>query len=136
MDMATVFSNINWLSVVLAAVSSFLVGGIWYGPLFGKAWMDAFGFSEEELAQRSLPLVFGGALALALIAAVNLEMFIGAEAGVAFGFAAGFAAGLGWVAAFLGILFLFEKRSLKAFLIDGGYCTVALSLMGIILGAW
>jgi hypothetical protein len=136
MDMATVFSNINWLSVVLAAVSSFLVGGIWYGPLFGKAWMDAFGFSEEELAQRNMPLVFGGALALALIASANLEMFIGAEAGVAFGFAAGFAAGLGWVAAFLGILFLFEKRSLKAFLIDGGYCTVALSLMGIILGAW
>ena len=136
MDMATVFSNINWLSVVLAAVSSFLVGGIWYGPLFGKAWMDAFGFSEEELAQRNMPLVFGGALALALIASANLEMFIGAEAGVAFGFAAGFAASLGWVAAFLGILFLFEKRSLKAFLIDGGYCTVALSLMGIILGAW
>ena len=136
MDMATVFSNINWLSVVLAAVSSFLVGGIWYGPLFGKAWMDAFGFSEEELAQRNMPLVFGGALALALIASANLEMFIGAEADVAFGFAAGFAAGLGWVAAFLGILFLFEKRSLKAFLIDGGYCTVALSLMGIILGAW
>ena len=72
MDMAVAFSNINWLSVLAAAVSSFLVGGLWYGPLFGKAWMNAFGFTEEELAGRNMPMVFGGALALALIASINL----------------------------------------------------------------
>ncbi len=62
-------------------------------------------------------------------------MFIGADATSAFGVCAGFAAGFGWVAAFLGILYLFEKRSLKVFLINGGYCVVALTVMGAILGA-
>ncbi len=136
MDMATAFSNINWLSVIVAAVSSFLVGGIWYGPVFGRAWMQAFGLSEEDLGKRNMPMVFGLALLLALIASINLEMFIGAEAGLAFGTAAGFFAGLGWVATFLGIIYLFEMQSMKAYLINAGYCVVALTLMGAILGAW
>ena len=136
MDLATAFTSINWLSVIAASVSCFFVGGLWYGPLFSQAWMAEFGFTEEYLAKRNMPMVFVGALLLALLAAIILEMFIGAEAGLAFGIAAGFFAGFGWVATFLGILFLFEKRTLKAYLIDAGYCTVSLTLMGAILGAW
>lgn len=122
--------------MIAAAISSFLVGGIWYGPVFGRAWMQAFGLSEEDLGKRNLPMVFGGSLLLALIASINLEMFIGAEADLAFGTAAGFFAGLGWVATFLGILYLFEMQSMKAYLINAGYCVVALTLMGAVLGAW
>jgi len=134
MDISSAFSNINWLSVLVAAVSSFLVGGIWYGPLFGRAWMVEFGFTEESLAQRNLPLVFGGSLLLALLASVNLEMFLGAQATLSYGALAGFFAGLGWVATFLGILYLFERRSIKA--LNAGYCTFALTVMGAVLGAW
>ena len=136
MDAATAFSSINWLSVIVAAISSFMVGGLWYGPVFGRAWMKGNGFTEEQLAQRNMPMVFGFSLLLALVAAINLEMFIGAEADLAFGLFAGLAAGVGWVAAFLGILYLFEKRSVQVFLINAGYCVVALTLMGAILGAW
>ncbi len=136
MDPAITISAINWLSVIVAALSAFMVGGLWYGPLFGKAWAEGFGFSEEYLADRNMPLVFGFSLLLSIVAAINLEMFIGADASLMFGLFAGFAAGLGWVAAFLGILYLFEGRSMKVFLINGGYCVVALSVMGTILGAW
>jgi hypothetical protein len=134
MDPATATAAINWLSVIIAAVSAFMVGGLWYGPLFGKAWAEGFGLSDEYLASRNMPMVFGVSLLLSFIAAINLEMFIGAEATLAFGVFAGFAAGFGWVAAFLGILYLFEKRTLKVFLINGGYCVVALTTMGAILG--
>jgi hypothetical protein len=128
--------SINWLSVLVAAISAFMVGGIWYGPLFGKAWMSAFNFTEEELAKRNMGMVFGVAFLLSLIAAINLEMFLGPEASIGFGTAAGFAAGLGWVGTFLGILYLFEHRSLKAWAVNAGYCTVALTVMGVVLGAW
>ena len=136
MDLATSLGNINWLSVIVAAVSAFLVGGVWYGPLFGKAWMEEFGFTEEDLKQRSVPKTFGLSLLLSFIAAVNLEMFLGPEADVMFGGMAGFFAGFGWVATMLGILYLFEMQSLRAFLINAGYCTLALTIMGIVLGAW
>lgn len=136
MDMATTFSNINWLSVIVAAVSTFLVGGIWYGPLFGKAWMELFNKSEDDLKKRSVPKTFGGSLLLAFIAALNLEMFLGPEMTVGTGAFVGFLTGFGWVATFLGILYLFEMQSLKAFIINAGYCTLSLTLMGAILGAW
>ena len=136
MDTANAFTAINWIAVLISAFSAFFVGGLCYGPLFGRAWMNAWGFTEEDLATRNMPMVFGVSLLLSLIAALNLEMFLGAEADLAFGVFAGFAAGLGWVAAFLGILYLFEKRSMSLFLINAGYCVVALTLMGAILGAW
>lgn len=136
MDLATSMGSINWLSVIAAAVSAFIIGGIWYGPLFGRAWMAAFNFTEEDLKKRNIPKTFGLSLLLAFIAAINLEMFIGPEAEVVFGTMAGFFAGFGWVATFLGILYLFEMQSLKAYLINAGYCIVSLTVMGAILGAW
>ncbi|WP_339717882.1 DUF1761 domain-containing protein [Cyclobacterium amurskyense] len=136
MDMVSAFTNINWLSVIVASISSFLVGGIWYGPLFGKAWMHAFRFTKSDLNTRNMPKVFGLSLLLAFVAALNLELFIGVNADISFGLIAGFLAGFGWVATLLGILYLFENRSFKAFLINAGYCILALTLMGGILGAW
>lgn len=136
MDMGTAFASINWLSIIVAGVSAFLIGGIWYGPLFGRAWMKEFGFTEDDLKQRNIPKTFGLSLVLALFAAINLDMFIGAEASLSFGAMAGLLAGIGWVATFMGIIYLFEMRSLAAFLINAGYCVIALTTMGAILGAW
>ncbi len=136
MDLTTALQSINWLSVVIAALSTFLIGGIWYGPIFGKSWMQAFGYTEEDLKKRSVPKTFGLSLLLAFIAALILEMFIGPEADIAFGSMAGFFAGLGWVSTFLGILYLFEMQTMKVFLINAGYCVLSLTLMGLILGSW
>ena len=136
MDMGTAFTNINWLSIIAAGVSAFLIGGIWYGPLFGRAWMKEFGFTEEDLKQRNITKTFGLSLVLALFSAINLDLFIGAEASLSFGAMAGLLAGIGWVATFMGIIYLFEMRSLAAFLINAGYCVIALTTMGAILGAW
>ena len=136
MDMVSAFANINWLSVIVASISTFLVGGIWYGPLFGRAWMQAFGFTETDLNNRNMPKVFYISFLLSFVAALNLELFIGVNVDMTYGLVAGFLAGFGWVATLLGILYLFENRSFQAFLINAGYCIVALTLMGGILGTW
>ena len=136
MDLANGFSNINFLSVLVSAISAFVLGGLWYGPLFGKAWMKAWGFTESDLSQQNPAKVFGLSFILSLIAAFNLEMFIGSQANLVSGGMAGFFAGFGWVSTMLGILYLFERHSLKAYLINAGYCTTALTIMGMILGAW
>lgn len=136
MDLVNAFGNISWLSVIVAAISSFLIGGIWYGPLFGRTWMKESGFSEEDLKRRNIPQTFGFSLILAFIAALILDMFIGPEADLFFGLAAGFFAGLGWVATFLGILYLFEMKTMKAYLVNAFYCIFSLTVMGAILGSW
>jgi hypothetical protein len=69
------------------------------------------------------------------MASFFLAMFIG-KSNAGFGALAGFMAGLGWVFTFLGIIYLFESRSLAHFLINSVYCIVSLTIMGLIIGAW
>ena len=135
--MQTALENLNWLAVIAAAGSSFLIGGLWYGPLFAKVWLKDTGFTEEKYRQQANQLkIFGISFLLALIAAFNLALFIGPEKDFVYGTIAGFLAGIGWVATMLGILYLFELKSLKFYLINAGFCIVSLTLMGLIIGAW
>lgn len=135
MDLSAALTRISWLSIAIATLSAFMIGGVWYGPLFGRAWMKANRFTEEDLAGRNMSRVFALSLALVLIATVNLEMFIGPQAGPGFGFGAGLLAGFGWVATFLGVIYLFEGRSLALWGINAGYSIGALSVIGALLGA-
>ena len=129
-------SGINLLAVLVAALSSFLVGGLWYSTmLFGKSWMRENGLREEDVASGT-GRIFGATFVLSLIIALNLAAFLGSEATLGFGLAAGAAAGIGWVATALGILYLFERRSWRLFAINAGYHAVTFTLMGGILGFW
>lgn len=130
-------SSINVWAIVVAALSSFLLGGLWYSPiLFAKPWMVANGLSEEELKKTNPAKIFGPSLLLSLVMAANLALFLGPKATAGFGLAAGAAAGFGWVAASTAITYLFERKPLKLFLINGGYQAITLTMMGGILGAW
>jgi hypothetical protein len=127
----------NIWAVLVAALSTFLIGGLWYSPaLFGKAWMRENGFTEESMKGANMTKIFGLAFLLGIIAAINLAMFMGPEDDPAMGAMWGFLAGFGWVATFVGTHYLFERRSLKLFLINAGYSIVSLTLMGMILAAW
>ena len=127
---------INWLSVVVAAVSTFVLGGLWYGPLFGKAWMRASGVTEEQARAGNMGMIFGVSLVLQFLAATVLAMFIGREADLVFGLMAGGSVGLFWVATAFGVVYLFEQRPLGHWAVNSGYHVVSFLLMGGILGAW
>ena len=130
------FHTLNLWAILVAALSAFLIGGAWYSPaLLGGAWKDANGFGAD--GPGAGPRVFVVGFVLSLVMAVNLAMFLNdPKTTVAWGATAGFLAGFGWVAMGMGIVALFERRSLKYVLINGGYLTVALTAMGAILGAW
>lgn len=137
MDMQNAFQNLNWLAIIVAAVSAFILGGLWYSPLmFVKRWMKETGITEESAKNSNIVKTFGLAFILSLIASFFLAMFIGPGAGAGFGALAGFMAGLGWVFTFMGISYLFEARTLAHFLINAMYSVVSLTIMGFIIGIW
>jgi len=69
--------------------------------------------------------------------AFNLAMFLNdPKTNLAWGATAGFLAGFGWVFMGIAIVSLFERRPLSYVLINGGYLTIALVVMGAILGGW
>lgn len=136
MDITTAVQDLNWAAVFTAALSTFLIGGVWYSPLlFEKGWMSSNGFTHQELESRKMPLVFGLSFLFAFIMSLNLALFIGGE-DLMFGMMAGFLTGFGWVALAISIIALFENRSLRYILINTGYMIVSFTVMGAILGAW
>lgn len=128
-------SHVNWLAVLAAALTGFLIGGLWYGPLFGKPWMVEVGMTVERARAMNKGLVYGTVFALNVVAAISLAMFIG-NGDLQFGVFAGFMTGLTFVAVAIGVTYLFEQRSLKLWLINAGYQVVFFTVMGAILGAW
>ncbi len=128
-------ATLNWLAVIVAALAGFAIGGVWYGPLFGKVWMQESGMTEEKMKSSNMVRTYGGTLVLNLIAAFSLAMFIG-KGDLNFGLFAGFMTGFTFVSMALGVTYLFEHRTLKLWLVNAGYQTVIFTVMGAILGAW
>ena len=129
--------SFNIVAVLVSALLAFVIGGLWYSPiLFAKAWMREAGLSEEQTRQANMAKVFGLSAIANLVMAFNLAAFIGAKATLSFGLFAGLAAGLGWVSMSLGVIYLFEQRSLKLWLINSGYQVLAYTVMGGVLAAW
>jgi hypothetical protein len=126
--------EINWIAVVIAAVGSFLLGGLWYSPvLFGKVWQREAGVTDEQLKNGNMARIFGLSLLLSLLAAWNFANFLGPRPSLALGLGAGASAGLLWVAGSFGMNYLFERRSLKLFCINGGYHTLQFAIIGLVL---
>jgi hypothetical protein len=128
------YANFNLWAVLIAAVASFVIGGAWYSPaLFNKAWMEGAGLKEEDLQKGHPAKVFGGALALQIVAAWALAMLIG-DSGWAWGLHWGLFVGLCFAITANGVDCLFERASLKLFLVNAGYKLVSLTTMGTIIG--
>jgi len=98
--------------------------------------MRESGVAMDKARAVNMPRLYGTVLILNLIAAGSLTMFIGAAGTWRFGLFVGFMTGLTFVATALGVIYLFESRSLRLWLINAGYQIVIFSLMGTILDAW
>ncbi|WP_153797710.1 DUF1761 domain-containing protein [Foetidibacter luteolus] len=140
-------SSINWLAVLVAGISAFVVGGIWYSPgLFGKAWMKDSNLNEEEIKRSNKGKIFGFTAIFSLLMAANLAMYLAdgpatcpdgcfQKTNLAWGTMAGFLTGI-WTFCAIAIHSLFELKSWRLIFINGGYSIVALTLMGAIIGLW
>ena len=131
------FSLINWLAVIVAGLSAFAVGGIWYSrPLFGNAWMTDSNLTEEQIKQGNKGKIFGFTAIFSLVMAINLAMFLAdAKTTASWGATAGFLAGI-WTFCAIAIHSLFELKTWRHIFINGGYSVVSLTLMGLIIGTW
>lgn len=130
---------VNYIAVVLAALSAFVLGGLWYSPmLFAKKWMVYAGIECGEDGQPkggNMAVIFGGAFVLNLIAAWVLAMFLGTMP-LKYAALAGLSVGLCWVSTSLGLNYLFERRPLGLWLINSGYFVLQFTIMGAIIGAF
>jgi len=130
---------INHWAVIVSAALNLVLGAIWYSPaLFYNAWKKENGLTDEYIKEKAKPAVtYTLAFIFALLISYNLAFFLGdAKTDWQWGLAAGFLAGFGWATLIFAVIGLFEFRSWKYILINGGYITVYFTLIGFILGIW
>ena len=134
--------NVNWLSMVIATVIPTVTGFIWYHKaLFGTAWMDSIGMTEEKMKDANMGVIFGISFVMAFFLSfflINFNNGPGQEGGFdTFKHGA-------FHGAFIGIIVimpvlisggLFEHRSWKNIFINVGYWIITLVLMGGVLDA-
>lgn len=119
--------DVNWIAVAVGAVMGFVIGGLWYGPLLGKAWMAATGITEEEIQNGHMGKTYGGAFALSVLISWTMAHTFqsyagfGADLSVMAKVLTGFGIALGFVVPAIGINYLFSQKTIKLFFIDAGY---------------
>jgi hypothetical protein len=124
------------LEVLVAAASAFVLGGIWYGPLFGRPWQRLAGLTGAQLAASSPIRVYGLSAALAVVQAYVFGLFLGPDPSIAFGVGVGLLAGACWVGAAFGINDLFERRPAGLWAVNAGYHVLVFALYGLVFSAW
>lgn len=156
----------NFYAVLVAALSSFVVGFIWYNPkVFGTIWMKESGMTEEKAKNGNMAKIFGLTfvfsflLAFIMPAIVIHQMgalgMVGgdpskalpsytaflADYGDAFrtfkhGALHGCMSGLFIALPIVAINGLFEQKSWKYIAVTAGYWITILTVMGAIICGW
>ena len=136
--------EINWISVVLAAVAGGIIGAIWFGPkTFFPTWWKLMGKSpEENPGSESMGVTFGltfaGAFVQALVMAVVIGLAETATGGLDWfgGLATGALLGVGFSAATSIGHKLFGGFGLKVWLLEVCQDIVSLAAMGAIIASF
>ncbi|GGJ09661.1 DUF1761 domain-containing protein [Paenarthrobacter histidinolovorans] len=139
MDWLSHISQINWLAVLLAFVSSMVIGFVWYMPaVLGRRWMQAIGKTEDDLKN-----IDGGAgiwvpmMLAAAVTSILLAILLSA-----LGINTFWAAGV--FALILAVVFRagghvihngFAGRPSAVTVIDSGHDIIAMTVAGAIIGA-
>lgn len=140
MEFTDILSKLNWWAVLLATVSSFVVGFLWYDKrAFGKAWMKLVGLSEKQInSSKGMASTFTFTAIASLFSSITLGYLMvalgitGLLEGLVFGATIGAVFRLGGHIIHNG----FSKRPAALTAIDGGHDIIALAVAGALLGLW
>lgn len=142
-------AEINYWAVLVSGIIAMIIGAIWYGPLFGKMWMQGRGLNPhdaalmEKMKKAAGPAYFQmfiGALLMAFVFAHVLWAF-GASltdklTPVSAGLQGGFYMWLGFI---LPVKYgdkLWNNKAFKYVAIDITYWLILLLVNGIVLASW
>jgi len=126
----------NWWAILAATALAFALGGLWYGPVFGSAWLAALGKKPEDIEPSPTPFVVS--FFAALVTAITLAWLMHALQIVTWqsGALLGLAMGIGFIATSMASDSAFCGWGVKLWIIQSGYRVVYSILMGALLGGW
>lgn len=131
-------SDLNYLAIVISSVIYFGLGAVWFGPLFGKQWLRLVGLSLTEEDKKNALFMFAKTFLLDLFITVCTAfiLVLAKSETVADALTISAIIGFGFVIApFLGN-YMYAKRSMSLFFIEGFYHVFCIVIVSIILTMW
>lgn len=140
MNWGDFLSELNWWAVIVATLSTFVVGSAWYAMgTFGKRWAKLVGITEKQMKSgEGMAETFAMTAVASFVVSAVMGALMMATAttgwvdGLVFGVITGFAFRFGTHVMHNG----FARRSKELTWIDGTHDVVALAVVGAILGQW
>jgi hypothetical protein len=134
------FSHINWLAVIVAAIAYFMVGGLWYSKvLFGTKWaaIQKIDMNDPGM-KKGVPAIMFYSFLLMLINVIGLAILVARLdlTIISSGLKLGLVTGLFFSVTAISISFVYERKPLALYFISGGYQLVGNIVAAIILVAW
>ncbi|QQG39168.1 MAG: DUF1761 domain-containing protein [Candidatus Woesearchaeota archaeon] len=121
------------LAVLLPAVASMILGMLWYGPLFGKAWVKLSGFTDKQIKAtkkkgmgKSYFVAFVNSLVMSFVLVLFVNSFTANLVGALF---LSFLIWIGFIATISLGSILWEGKSIKLYFINVLYHLVNLAVM-------
>jgi len=136
---ADLFSQVNWLAVLVGALAYFFLGAIWYSALFRNAWIKATGTNMNvPNARKGLAGILIASFILVLITSIGLALIITKvqSSGWMTGAKIGLIGGICFSAATICNSYLYEKRPIALSTINSLYNIVGCVIAGIIIAIW
>lgn len=138
MDMS-IFSNLNWLHILVAAIAYFALGSIWYSALFGKRWIA---YQQIDMnnpdGKKGMGAIMFGSFIWMFITTIGLAILIyrlqlnQAISGVKLGLLTGIC----FSAAAISVSYLYVKKPTGLHFIDCLYHIVGQIIAATILCMW
>ena len=155
--------ELNFIALFVSALTTLVVGFVWYHPkVFGTIWMKESGMTEEKMKGGNMLIIFSLSLVYAFLISLILQFLVihqysvlsltggdlskvlpsytafMADYGSAFrtfkhGALHGFLAGLFMILPVIGTNALYERKSFKYTLVNGGFWIICLMIMGGII---
>ena len=135
------YPYINFWAVLVSAFAFWGLGALWYSPfLFGRRWQKEVGMTKEVAKKTNMFMLMGLSMLLMLFMTWALNFMINSHkaedvtmwSGVMYGVFTGFFFSM----LTIGINYLYQRRSLVLWLIDGLYAVIGMGIAGLILAVW
>jgi hypothetical protein len=130
------FSEMNWIAVLIGVVISMVLGALWYGPLFGQAWLRMIGKRQEDLEASTSTYLTTAFASLLTMISLNLIVIAFGATTLVNGLLVGALIGIGLSATATFVYTNFEGPPLNVWALYVAYQVVVFLIMGAVFAIW
>lgn len=135
----TLFSQLNWLHILVATFAYFALGAVWYSLLFRQRWLAYQKINPNNAeAKKDAGAIMAFSFVLMFIAVIGLAILVSRlDLSLAIsGVKLGLLTGVCFSAMGISISYLYVKKPAGLHFVDGSYHIVGQIIAAVILCVW